>query len=492
MSTLPAGSAPPGSNAIISATKPLQPAGSLYETRQTEKKGLGLYAKVDIAEGTVISQEITIQIDFGEYNFSAATWESPKFWDALRSHEDRPVEDAVSGLIALYKDDAFVQTVLSQLSRSLSMPGLSDHENLFFTNCHPLKFTSPPFSGFFGPVTCSFNHGCIGNAAFSVSGTKDHIYLVTNVVAVKPIKAGTEITIPYNTSSLTTAERRLSLREIFRFDCVCEVCMDVTPQTIETFAKVIALLQVVEAPLDYECKQKTPWVFFKSAFQLGKEYKKLGIKDLRCATLWEHCASVAAYHSDALRTHYCLIWAAAYWKTLGPGRAVQMRSIVNRPELHPRWGNTTLGLSSMADDEVLRSRFQSDEALLRRILMAGHDDTSYDRIKPREEDLAEKEKLAEQKRTDFLAELDEEEGKKKKKEPAAVPMKKAKKKRSKKQRGKGRSAGGADEGGEGAWETVVPASLPQVERLNVVEEGEEDGAGGAADWEEVGPKKRQH
>ena len=487
MSTLSALSSQPGSNTTNPATTPPQPAGSLCEIRRTEKKGLCLYAKVNIAEKTVISEEVTVKYDLGEYKFSAATWENPEFWEGIRSHRVRAVENAVSDLIALYKDDPFVQTIASQLSRSLSVPGLSDNENLFFTNCHPFELTSPPFSSFFGPITCAFNHSCIANAILNTCGTEDDVHLVTSVVAMKPIKAGTEITIPYRILPLPTAERRLGLREEYRFECVCKVCMDVTPGTIESFAKVNGLMKEVEAPPEHESKQKTPWLFFKSALELAEGYMKLGIKDIRCAVLWEQCASVAAYHSDALRTHYCLVRAAAYWNTLAPDRAEELHLFILRPENHPHWGNTTLGLSSMTDNELFRSRTQN-EALLGRILMAGHEDGSYDRIKPKEEELAEKEKLAEQKRTELLAELDEEEEKKKKKEPTAVPIKKAKKKRSKKQKGKKGAASGAEEGSE---ETVVPAPSAQVVRLNVMEDREQIEASGAG-WEEVGAKKRPH
>lgn len=488
MSALSASSAPLGLNRAVSATTPLQPAGNLCKIRQTKKKGLGLYAKVDIAEGTLISEEKIMKFELGEYKYSSATWENPEFWEAIRSNKVRPIEHRVSDLIASYEDDIFVQNVVSQMSRSLSIPGLSDHENLVFTNCHPHKVKIPPFSGLFGPVTCSFNHSCIANATFSVRSTEDDFHLVASVVALKAIKAGTEITISYATLPFPTAERRLKLREVYGFECVCEICMDVTHKTMESFAKMTALSKEVGAPLEHdECKQKTPWLFFKSATELDVEYMKLEIKDIRCAFLWEHCAAVAAYHSDALRTHHCLSQAVSYWKTIGPGMLVYLRPIINRPELHPRWGNTALGLSSMADNELFLSRTKK-EALLARVLMIGHDHKSYDRIKPEEEDLAEKEKLAEQKRRELLADLEKEEGKKKK-GSAAVPTKKAKKKGPKKQKGKRGSAGGAEEGSE---ETVVPALSLQVEQLNVVEEEEdEDGAGGAG-WEEAGPKKRRH
>ncbi|KAF7511123.1 hypothetical protein GJ744_005354 [Endocarpon pusillum] len=470
-------------------TPPPQPAGRLCEIRRTKKKGLGLYAKVDIAKATIISEEISVEFDLGKYKFSAATWEDPEFWEGTRSYRLQPVEDAVSDLIAMYKDDAFVQTVASQLSRSLSVPGLSDHANLFFTNCQPLKLTSFPVSIFFGPITCAFNHSCSGNATFNACGTGDGVNLVTNVVAIKPIKAGTEITISYMLLPFPTAERRLRLRKSYRFECVCELCMDMNPETTESFAKGIALMKEIEAPIERDNKkQKTPWLFFKSALQVAEGYRKLQIKDMRCAVLWEQCASVAAYHSDALRTHYCLRWAAAYWNTLGSDRTEALHPVSLSPEKHPHWGNTTLGLSSMADNELFRSRTQKD-ALLGRILMAGHEAESYDRIKPKEEDLAEKEKLAEQKRAELLAELgEEEEKKKKKKEAAAVPKKKAKKKGSKKQNGRKGAACGAEKGSE---EAIVPAPPDQVVRLNAVEDREQTEASGAG-WEEVGVKTRPH
>ena len=413
-----------------------QPAGGFCDIRQTEGKGLGLFAKIDIAKGTVISDEITISIDTGNYDFSAATWENPEFWENLRTHRATNVEKAMSDLISYYKNDGFQQSVLDRLSRSLSAEGLSDLANLLFTNCHPAS-NSHPLVISFGPTTCAFNHSCVANATFrghSPDGPEDDpLIRLTQVVAVKPIKAGTEITVPYLPSSLPTAERRAQLHAAYRFKCVCDICMDETTETRNSYAQIKRLSQIIEAPLDDdESKQRTPWLFFEAARDMAEEYKKHGIQDWRYAQLLEHCASVSAYHSDAIRTYYFVTLAELHWSILRPSEAARKQPIKLNPELHPYWGHTTLGLSLLEDYQLFRSRTMRED-VTKRIMMDGHEG-SYDRIMPREEAFAEEERLAQKAAEELIAEEDLE-----KEKTVVTPAKKVKKKKTRKNKRKNKS-----------------------------------------------------
>jgi SET domain len=262
-----------------------QPAATYCEIRQTDNKGLGLFAKVDIKEGTVISDEINIKVGIGNFEFSAATWQNPDFWQHFKDHGGEDLETAMSGLISYYKDDVFQHIVFDRLSRSIP-EGLSDKANLLFTNGLSPKSHSPPNWITFGPTTCAFNHSCISNAILIGEVVKgDPTRLRYQVMALKDIEAHIEITVSYGLSNLPTAERRLKIRDIFRFDCVCEVCIDESIDTRENYAIVNRLLPDITAPPEHEIKRRTPWRFFKKALELAETYHKLGIMDSRFAQL---------------------------------------------------------------------------------------------------------------------------------------------------------------------------------------------------------------
>ncbi len=192
-----------------------QPAGGICDLRQIENEGLGLFAKVDIPEGTIISDEITVKIQTGPYKPSAATWQDPEFWEIYRTCGAANVEQAISDHIAYYKDDTFQHALFDRLSRSISGEGLSDRANIVFSNCLPTKSKSSPFSVLFGITTCAFNHACIPNAKFiGINLPDDTSKIRYQVVAIEFFKANIEITVSYMISNLPTAQRRLQIGHI--------------------------------------------------------------------------------------------------------------------------------------------------------------------------------------------------------------------------------------------------------------------------------------
>lgn len=449
-----------------------QPAAEFCDLRQTEAKGLGLFAKVDIAKGTVISREVNVKIEIGDHKFSPATLTNPDFQEYFRTHMAMGVEEAMSNLVAYYQNDTFQPAIFDRLSRSFSGEGLSNHAKLLLTNCLDVSL-SPLVLIHSGPTTCTLNHSCIANA--TVRGypvSNDPSMLLAEVVAVKAIEAGTEITVPYQVFSDPTAERRLQPLEIYGFECVCDICMDDTARARDSYANINRLLEVVDTPLEDERKQRTPWLFFKAACELVDEYKRLGIEDKRYAQLFENCARVAAYHSDAIRTHKFLRFADVHWRMLRPTEVTRQLAAESIPEKHPQWGHTTLGLSSMQDNDLFRDRASAQD-VYNRVMMTGYEE-SYDRIKPKEEAIAEEEILARKAADELVAEVEMEKGK----QAAATPAKKVKKKRTRKQKAKkGATSGeGEDE------ESVGPILAAPDVRLNVGEAGRRVGLDGRR-WE---------
>jgi hypothetical protein len=151
------------------------------------------------------------------------------------------------------------------------------------------------------------------------------------------------------------------------------------------------LLEKVNVSPEHESKRSTPWLFFGSAFELLTEFEIFGIEDKRYLRLLDDCASVAAYHSDAVRTHFCLEFAARYWKIIRPGHLGRPHQWMWSPEQHPQWGHTEKGLSHLEDVQLFLDRTEEPP---KRVLMIGYDGDpqkrTYDRILPKEEAFAER------------------------------------------------------------------------------------------------------
>lgn len=72
-----------------------------------------------------------------------------------------------------------------------------------------------------GIVSSLFNHSCYHNASSEICANKIICY------TVRPIKKGEQVFIRYktDTTDLTTKERQMFLRDNFRFDCKCSMCV---------------------------------------------------------------------------------------------------------------------------------------------------------------------------------------------------------------------------------------------------------------------------
>lgn len=103
------------------------------------------------------------------------------------------------------------------LSFHNNRPGKFPFSNIFKTNALPCGSGSPV--GGVYPTICLINHSCIPNSHNSWDSNAEH----ETIYAIRPIKAGEEITIPYDRGSTSTV-RRTFLKEAFGFDCNCRGC----------------------------------------------------------------------------------------------------------------------------------------------------------------------------------------------------------------------------------------------------------------------------
>lgn len=69
------------------------------------------------------------------------------------------------------------------------------------------------------PTICLINHSCLPNSHNNWDYEAEH----ETIHAIRPIKAGEEITIPYDHGG-PSAERQTFLKDAFGFDCKCNTC----------------------------------------------------------------------------------------------------------------------------------------------------------------------------------------------------------------------------------------------------------------------------
>ena len=171
----------------------------LFEVKDIRGKGRGLVASVDISPGTRI------------------LYDKP-----LLTAGPMPPDELVRVLAA----------GLKTLSRSEQRQFLSLHNNfpgkhpfgaIFKTNALPCGSGSS--TGGVYPTACLINHSCLPNSHNSWNSEAKH----EAIYAIRPIKCGDEITIPYDRGGPVSV-RRAFLKQAFGFDCECRGCSLAPPQ----------------------------------------------------------------------------------------------------------------------------------------------------------------------------------------------------------------------------------------------------------------------
>ncbi|KAL9527079.1 hypothetical protein SMMN14_09244 [Sphaerulina musiva] len=180
----------------------------MYEVRETEFKGQGVFATQNISPGTVIVQEGRLM-------------EVAKTGDEYTQHD---LEDAFAVLLESERQSVLA---LSASSRPADEPLLTQimKSNAFGDGT----------STWLHPTICRINHSCIPNA----TSHHDECCLgdVAQIIAEREICAGEEICISYNSQMhelCTAKERSVLLRNQYGFNCYCPACSPLATKDVTT------------------------------------------------------------------------------------------------------------------------------------------------------------------------------------------------------------------------------------------------------------------
>ncbi|KAF2703655.1 SET domain-containing protein [Pleomassaria siparia CBS 279.74] len=187
----------------------------IFEINDIPGKGRGLIARSNISKGTRI------------------LCERPLF--TVPSMEPSLLELVLAArLKALPK--ASQRQFLSLHNRS---PGKYPFSNIFNTNALPCG--SGSVVGGVYPTICLINHSCIPNSHHNWDEDAEH----ETIYAIRPIRAGEEITITYHQESIS-AIRRAFLKESFGFDCSCSGCSRSPSELQESDARRLQIQKLDE------------------------------------------------------------------------------------------------------------------------------------------------------------------------------------------------------------------------------------------------------
>ncbi|KAM0328679.1 hypothetical protein ACHAQA_005091 [Verticillium albo-atrum] len=189
-----------------------QPPSPLFEIREVRGKGRGLVALVDLPAGKQILSEkplITVNrissIDMDEKNIAAKLKTLPKEQQrqffSLRNSIDPKVP--LGGIIqtnGITCSDLLGRTV----------PGDTSWED---------KTKGRNKEGVY-PTICLVNHSCIPNCCENW----DYEAGVETVYTLRPIFAGEELTFAYEHGEMF-AQRQLTMKTMFGFECKCDFCL---------------------------------------------------------------------------------------------------------------------------------------------------------------------------------------------------------------------------------------------------------------------------
>ena len=197
------------------------PQPEKYRLKALPNKGYGLVATRDIQESElIIAEEPLLKVKLspegdlvGKFCTDKREFISPALIQVLNELADKD-------LFKFYSLSDSCSAVLAQDPDLKS--GFKTNYGIIKTNSFSMDFNNQTYLTLF-PTISRLNHSCQPNCNHYWSGT------VFKVRAMKPVKAGEELTISYM-SPLQRADfhsresRRKILHEEFGFDCNCDLC----------------------------------------------------------------------------------------------------------------------------------------------------------------------------------------------------------------------------------------------------------------------------
>ncbi|KAF3318351.1 hypothetical protein TWF173_007769 [Orbilia oligospora] len=186
-------------------------ASPLFKVQTIPSKGRGLIATVNIPTGTRILTESPL--------FTIPSPPIPSLETSISKTLDSLSKEKQSAYHSLHNN---YQSPSSSTSK-IKTPPLS---GIFKTNAIPCGYNSS-IAGIYLTI-CLINHSCIPNTYHNWNENLEQ----ETIHAIRPIKAGEEITISYISESMSNP-RRKRLQECFGFDCQCQLCTS-DPKQLES------------------------------------------------------------------------------------------------------------------------------------------------------------------------------------------------------------------------------------------------------------------
>ncbi|EME42015.1 hypothetical protein DOTSEDRAFT_72943 [Dothistroma septosporum NZE10] len=245
--------------------------GRLYTLQIIPGKGKGLVASRKIAPGTLIINE-------------------PALFTTESLQNAETIEKDLAALVkALPKDS---QRAI--LSLHNNFPGANPFSNIIRSNGYPLG-PSSDIGGVF-PETARINHSCRANAQHAWNEKLQRML----VHAVREIAEGEELTLSYIIGG-PSEERRSNLKNLFTFDCGCELCSLPKDQLKQSDERLRRAQCLDEAIGDAKVVRQTPERALEDCRALLQIYQEEQIYDLRLPRLYYDAFQICAMHGDRAR-----------------------------------------------------------------------------------------------------------------------------------------------------------------------------------------------
>ncbi|KII86627.1 hypothetical protein PLICRDRAFT_113980 [Plicaturopsis crispa FD-325 SS-3] len=198
---------------------PRWPREQRFEITAIPGRGEGMRATADIAPGEAIVVEYPILA------IPASTGADPAY------------RKQIFDMIFERVRDAEHRAELYGLANCKPPEACPREEGIVRTNGIGIQLHAPPGTSELGRTasavflkTSKCNHSCVNNASYKWDV---HTFTLT-LHAVKPIRAGEEITITYiSTLASSRADRRKALKERYLFHCECPGCALPTPKDVK-------------------------------------------------------------------------------------------------------------------------------------------------------------------------------------------------------------------------------------------------------------------
>ncbi|KAG6026471.1 hypothetical protein E4U19_002596 [Claviceps sp. Clav32 group G5] len=207
---------------------------------------------------------------------------------------------------------------------------------IFRTNSFPTE-ESPDKAAIFLEAS-RINHDCDNNA---IHNWNEKINRHT-VHAMRDIKVGEEITLSYVFYLESRETRQKTLKESFKFACLCRLCSLPTDQSQERDRKLAQIVYTNQLLKIFMLQSNVPPLMILGYLHnQARRYTELGREDCGYAQTLEEALSILIEHGDLARGRLFAQKVASIWKILigiDSPRTDEYVALARNPSRHPLYG----------------------------------------------------------------------------------------------------------------------------------------------------------